>query len=402
MKDLSIYINFPFCRQKCHFCDWVQRVPKKDLFLGPESDIRKNYVESLCKEIYFVGSDLAKKGYKPKVVYWGGGTATTATKIEVDKIVTALKATFDLSSVSEWTIEGSPDTISLESLSHFKEHGFDRFSCGIQSFNETRLRSLGRRHNVQQSFQAIETAKEAGFGKISVDLMCGFLDEKYEEIRENIKIIKAIDIKQLSLYTFRPTEGTILRRQLDKNECSNHSANQVKSYEYGRKLLTEYDYNEYGLGYFGDIAENVVAMFSLACDVVGFGSGAISILEGIYCGHTSGLLHGYIKDPFTYDYKVRAVTSPGVLLSFLRSGLSIYQGLRSDYWLERFGESMEISFSRENISAMIDIFKKTGDLKIEIDKAYLSKDKAPFVLIGLINGAMLSNKKTLKENLDLL
>lgn len=394
MKDLSIYVNFPFCRQKCHFCDWVQRVPKSDLFLKAEDSVRKNYVDALCKEIVTLGSELSEKGYMPKIIYWGGGTATTAVESEIDQITAALRKAFDLSAVKEWTIEGSPDTVDVKLLSYFRQHGFNRFSFGVQSFNEERLKKLARRHNRQQSLDAIHIAREAGFKNISIDLMCGFIDETLEEVAQNMEVVTEMGIKQLSFYTFRPTEGTMLRRQIDKkNAPKNFALQQIKSYEFGRNLLTAQGYQEYGLGYFGEIAQNVVAMFSLQCDVVGFGSGAVSVLEKNYCGHTSGKLHSYIENPLSYDFKVPVVSSPGVLLSLLRSGLSIYDGITKDLWLERFGETMDQSLLRDDIRELVSILKNVGDLKITADRIYLPSKKAPIALIGLINGSMLAKRK---------
>lgn len=391
MKDLSVYINFPFCRQKCHFCDWVQRIPKSDLFLKAEDDTRKKYVSALCREIREKGGDLTAKGYQPKVIYWGGGTATSATEAEVDRIVEELKATFDLSNVTEWTIEGSPESVSFTSLKHFRKHGFNRFSCGLQSFNEERLRHLGRRHNKQQGIEAIYLAQEAGFTEISLDLMCGFPDESLEEIKENIQQLKPLPINHLSLYTFRPTKGTVLQKQIHKHAVPLSSVNQVQHYEYARGILNSEGYLEYGVGYFGKVAENVIGMFSLLYDVVGFGSGAVSILEKNYCGHTSGLLHSYIENPMSYDYKTEIIKSPGVLFSLLRSGLSIYTGLKAKHWLERLGQAMDDSFQIEGIKEIIEVFKKVADLKLEKERVYLPAEKAPLALLGLINGAMLAS-----------
>lgn len=391
MKYLSIYINFPFCRQKCHFCDWVQRVPKTDLFLKPEDDIRKLYIDSLCNEIIAKGSELSAKGYIPKVVYWGGGTATTMTKGEIDRIIEALSQVFNLSKVIEWTIEGSPDTVTYESLKYYRQLGFNRFSTGIQSFDNQRLKRLGRRHNREESIEVINLARSAGFEKISIDLMCGFPDEIEEEIENNINEVKELNIKQLSLYTFRPTGGTVIRRTIDKDSKSLKITKQIKAYRKGSELLRSIGFNEYGVGYFGDIAENVVGMFCLQYDVVGFGSGAVSILEGEYCSHASGELHNYIKSPYSYDLKVPIASSTNAMFTILRSGLSIYDGIKLDNWHERLKMPAKECLEKPGIDNIVEMFKKFGGLIIDDKKIYLHKDKAPIVLIGIVNGSMMAN-----------
>lgn len=391
MSYLSIYINFPFCRQKCHFCDWVQRVPKSDLFLQSEDTLRKKYIDSLCKEITIVGTDLANRGYLPKIIYFGGGTATTMTKNELDRIIYTLNSVFDLSEVSEWTIEGSPDTVTYESLKYYRDLGFNRFSVGIQSFNDQRLKHLGRRHDRSSSLTVIETAQKSGFKKLSIDLMCGFPDETLEEIEKNIDELKKLNISQLSFYTFRPTKGTILRRNIDKYSQKIEPNKQVIAYQHGSQLLKSMGYTEYGVGYFGDVAENVVGMFSLLYDVVGFGSGAISMIDGNYRSHTSGLLRSYVENPITYDLDVPILSSVGVLFSMLRSGLSIYDGIKLSDWESRFKQSFHSSLDNLQIKKMVDFFQKVGRLQITDEKIYLPKNTASLVLIGIVNASMMVN-----------
>ncbi len=394
MKKLTVYLSFPFCMSKCHFCDWVQRVPKKDLFLGPQDSVRKAYVDAICSEIRQWGGELATAGYYPHTIYFGGGTATTATADEMDAMVDALKSTFDMSRVAEWTIEGSPDTVSRAMLEHYRARGFNRFSCGVQSFDEQRLKRLGRLHSREQSIEAIHLARESGFDNISVDLMCGFPDEDFAELDENIRVAAALPVRHISLYTFRPTQGTVMTRQIEKHRAHLAPKDQVSAYQHGRNLLVNAGFREYGLGYFGDIAENVVAQFSVQNDVVGFGSGAVSIVGGNYLGHTSGLLHKYIENPLAHDFKTRAAESPGVLFSMLRSGLSIYDGIKKSLWEERVGEPFEASVSRQGMPEILELLKKIAKLKVTDDKVYLPAESASQALIGLMHGSMLGAAKS--------
>lgn len=391
MKYLSVYISFPFCRQKCHFCDWVQRIPKQDLLRAHEDGVRKQYLAALCAEITTLGPQLSKQGYMPKVIYWGGGTSTSMTQSEVNQIWEALNQVFDLSEVTECTIEGSPDTVTLDSLSYYRSLGFNRFSVGIQSFNDQRLKHLGRRHDRESSIEIVHTAKKAGFKQISIDLMCGFPDETVDEIEDNVAVVKDLDIKQLSLYTFRPTQGTILRRNIEKYSTDLEPAKQVKAYKKGSMLLQKLGFQEYGVGYYGDVAENVVGMFCLQYDVVGFGSGALSILDGEYRNHTSGLLHEYIKNPLEHAVKMPIASSVSAMFTLLRSGLSIYNGINLQDWHERLKKTVHECLEQPEMLKITELFKQVGGLTIDDERIYLTKDKAPLVLIGVVNGSMMSN-----------
>src|SRR5437660_455556 len=85
-QSLLVYIHIPFCRSKCHFCDWVQAIPKTDLLLRPNEGRRRHYIDAVCQEIRERGAELTRDGYQPRVVYWGGGTASSLDEGEVEAI----------------------------------------------------------------------------------------------------------------------------------------------------------------------------------------------------------------------------------------------------------------------------------------------------------------------------
>jgi oxygen-independent coproporphyrinogen-3 oxidase len=393
VSSLNIYVHFPFCRQKCHFCDWVQRVPKQDLLRPAGDSKRQRYVQSLSRELRERGLRLSAEGYRPTVIYWGGGTSTSMSAEEVVEVVEALKDGFDLSDVREWTIEGSPDTVDAESLSHYRSLGFNRFSVGVQSFDDGRLRKLGRRHNSDQGREAVRAARAAGFETVSLDIMCGFGDETPEETDANVAAAIELRPDHLSLYTFRPTEGTVIRRSIDHHQVKLEVSRQLASYQRASKALRRAGFPEYGVGYFGRPAENVTAMFQLRSDVAGFGSGAVSIMGGAYLGHTSGLLERYMDDPMHHDFE-QSLVAPGVALSLLRSGLSIHGGIAADDWENRVGESLAESLARPEIARLLAMLDVTGAIDLSDDRIALRPDKAAMVIIGLMNQAMLASSAT--------
>jgi coproporphyrinogen III oxidase-like Fe-S oxidoreductase len=390
VSPLSLYIHFPFCRQKCHFCDWVQRIPKQDLLRPAGDSKRQRYVEALSRELRERGRHLTAEGYRPTVIYFGGGTSTSMNRDEVAQVVAAMEDGFDLSDVREWTIEGSPDTVSYESLVDYRSLGFNRFSVGVQSFDDERLRKLGRRHTRDQGREAIQAARAAGFETVSLDIMCGFADETPEEIDSNVAAAIELRPNHLSLYTFRPTEGTVIRRSIDRQRVKLEVARQLASYQRASSALVRGGFAEYGVGYFGAPAENVTAMFQLHSDVAGFGSGAVSILGGAYLGHSSGLLDNYISDPLNYDFE-QSLIAPGVALSLLRSGLSIHGGISADDWERRVGEPLADSLRRPEIARLVSMLDMTGAVEISSDRIALRRDKAALVVIGLMNQAMLAS-----------
>ncbi len=211
---LMIYVHIPFCTSKCHFCDWVQPIPTSELLLKPRDSLRQRYIAALVREIRARGATLTAAGYVPYVMYWGGGTASSLDAGESELVMSAIADSFELDSLAEATIECSPETISLEKLRHFRQLGFDRFSSGVQSLHPLRLKQLGRAHDPNQARTPVAWARDAGFEHVNIDLMCGFPDETTAEVEGSVESALALPLTQLSVYAFRPTPGTLIRRRM--------------------------------------------------------------------------------------------------------------------------------------------------------------------------------------------
>ncbi|MDR3243248.1 MAG: radical SAM protein, partial [Elusimicrobiota bacterium] len=156
---LGLYIHIPFCRQKCFYCDFFSA--KYD------EDIANEYVEALIMQ--------AKQFEKTKIdtIYIGGGTPSVLSYEQIEKLILSLKRIFDLSQLKEWTFEANPESIDKEKLKLLKDLKINRLSIGLQSYFDKDLEFLGRLHNCQKSIEVLESAKEAGFDNINIDLIYG-------------------------------------------------------------------------------------------------------------------------------------------------------------------------------------------------------------------------------------
>jgi coproporphyrinogen III oxidase-like Fe-S oxidoreductase len=377
---LMIYVHIPFCTSKCHFCDWVQPIPKSELLLKPHDEPRRRYIAALVEEIRARGRDLA--GYQPHVVYWGGGTASSLSEEEADAVMGAIAGSFDLGGVAEATIECSPETISPEKLRHFRQLGFNRFSSGIQSLDRRRLQVLGRSHDADQGRRAVAWAAEAGFEQINIDLMCGFPDETAAEVDATISAGLELPITHLSIYAFRPTPGTLIRRRMSQEKSEAYRVSELVSFTRARALARRAGLAEYAVGYFGPPALNVVMPFQLRLDTVGFGSGAVSLLDGVYHGHNKGHFAEYLADSLRWDYSAPA-SSPSVALSLLRSGLSVHDGLLRREWLERTGVPLQTVVADPQLGPLMDYLRTTGKLIEDERGIRLPEATAPHVIVDL-------------------
>ncbi len=377
-----IYVHIPFCTSKCHFCDWVQAIPKSELLLKPNDDLRQRYIAALISEIQVRGRELTTAGHVPYVLYWGGGTASSLTEAEAEAVMTALHESFDLSSVAESTIECSPETVSLEKLRRFCQLGFNRFSSGVQSLNPERLRMLGRSHSAEQAIKVVHWAREAGFADLNIDLMCGFPDETLNEVEATVTAGLALPINHLSIYAFRPTPGVQLRRRMQDESVDRYLRQELLAFSRARRIARVAGLPEYAVGYFGAPALNVVMPFQLRLETIGFGSGAISLLDGTYNGHNKGFFKQYIENPLRWDFTSPA-TDPAVVLSLLRSGLSIYDGLLRKEWLERTGVSLDNILTEPRLAPLLSYLREAGKLIEDETGIRLPESTAPHVIVEL-------------------
>ncbi|MCK5163994.1 MAG: coproporphyrinogen III oxidase family protein, partial [Desulfobacula sp.] len=156
----SLYIHIPFCVKKCVYCDFYS---KTNLSLIP------GYIKSLQEEIE------KRSGIKDKVntIYFGGGTPSLLPIKDIEILLQTIEDNFLVSRDVEVTLEVNPGTVDFNYLSQLKKNGINRLSIGVQSFNDDKLKFLGRIHTADQAIKTIDDAGKAGFDNISMDLIYG-------------------------------------------------------------------------------------------------------------------------------------------------------------------------------------------------------------------------------------
>ena len=222
----GIYIHVPFCKTRCIYCDF---------YSSTNEQYREEYVKALCRELEerkeYLGEDAVE------TVYFGGGTPSRLTRREFDEIFNTLAKHFDLSQVTEYTIEGNPDDLSEEYLMMLGELPFNRISIGVQTFHNKLLQQLGRRHDTGQAIQAILKSREAGFWNLSIDLIYGLPGQTIDMWESDV--IQALDLfpEHLSAYMLTYEEGTKLHAmRKEKRICECREEDYYSFY----LLLTDY------------------------------------------------------------------------------------------------------------------------------------------------------------------
>ena len=203
----GIYIHIPFCKQRCSYCAFYSTT----LY-----NIRDRYVDALCKEI------TMRKEYAGRAtietIYLGGGTPSTLTMEQLHKICNTIYSTHKVSSTAEVTIECNPDDLTPEFLAQLKQLPFNRISMGVQSFNDTQLKRLGRRHNADKAREAVHNARAAGYENISIDLIFALPGSTITEWEHDLDSAIALRPDHLSAYNLTYEEGTPLHRALERGD----------------------------------------------------------------------------------------------------------------------------------------------------------------------------------------
>ncbi len=188
----SLYIHFPFCETKCHYCDFYSLGRSRTQEGDP-----KQFERALQTELEILKPSLAPK---LKTVFMGGGTPSMTPPEEMEKILSTSNFLAHISPETEWTIEANPSSLNFENIKKYKTLGVNRVSLGVQSLNETHLKLLGRVHNANQALQALEDLFNAGIKNASTDLLCGVPEQTLEDLESHLTTLTRFPITHLSCY----------------------------------------------------------------------------------------------------------------------------------------------------------------------------------------------------------
>ncbi|MBV9038276.1 MAG: radical SAM family heme chaperone HemW [Acidobacteriaceae bacterium] len=193
----GVYISYPFCNQKCSFCNFASGVYQ------PSS--RSRYEQALLKEIVSHKWDTP-----PDTVYFGGGTPSLMASDLLDDIMRAIP----YESLCEVTLECAPGTITGEKVSRWVQASINRVSLGVQSFNITELRATGRRHTAEEVKSDLALLRSAGINNINLDLIAGLPHQTRESWNESLDWIERLDAPHVSIYIFEIDEDSRLGQEV--------------------------------------------------------------------------------------------------------------------------------------------------------------------------------------------
>jgi len=203
-EPLGLYLHVPFCRDRCTYCSFVTT---------RDEGLKAAVLDRLTRQIHDWGEALGRPALD--TLYLGGGTPSLLTVPELAGLTGAVRAAFDLAPLAEATLEANPGTLDVAWLEGARSLGWDRISFGVQTLDDTLLARLGRIHDGAAALEALAWARQAGFTRISADLMVGIPGQDLARVLGDARTLAAAGATHMSVYMLDLDKACALRAQVD-------------------------------------------------------------------------------------------------------------------------------------------------------------------------------------------
>ena len=238
----GIYIHIPFCESRCAYCDFYSTTLLSH---------REAYIETACRELKSRLHELG--GEQIKTIYFGGGTPSTLTIEELERICKCITDSMVIDGMSniEVTLEANPDDLTEDYVQGLRTLPINRISMGIQSFHDRTLHLVGRRHTATEAIEAVRRCQRLGLTNISIDLIDGLPGETLEDWSYSLDQAIALGVPHISAYHLTYEEGTRLWRMKEQGIVSPIDEEQsIAAFEMLRAKLLGAGYKHYEISNF--------------------------------------------------------------------------------------------------------------------------------------------------------
>jgi oxygen-independent coproporphyrinogen III oxidase len=347
MSSLALYIHFPFCLSICPYCDFDRQATGFDRI-----DV---YLAAVLREM----EQYAGSGEVVHSIFFGGGTPSLMTPRQVEQVLGAARATFEVLADAEITLECNPGDADLEKLKGFKVAGASRLSFGVQSLDDDYLKLLGRRHSSAEARQAATWARQAGFA-FNLDFMFGLPGQSLEHWTATLDQAVALAADHLSCYLLTLDERVPMGRDVARGKLVLPVDDDLaEMYTATRQRLSAAGYEQYEISNWARPGHSSRHNLTYWRDQawIGVGAGAASSYAGRRWKNTP-LLERYIES-ITRTGCATCVEDeqPDLamrMLDFVTLGLRLREGLS----LARFSEQFELH--------LVELLGDTGEWLLEM------------------------------------
>jgi len=205
----GIYLHIPFCKKLCYYCDFYHII---------SSDDDSAFIDALLREATFRKDYLSNETVS--TIYLGGGTPSVLTVKQLGLILGRIYELYKVSDDCEITIELNPDDVLPEYLEGLKKLKINRVSLGVQSWKDSDLKMLNRRHDSAKAVTALNDILRSGIDNVTIDLIYGIPGMSLADWESNLDFTFSFGIKHLSAYHLTFEQGTVFGKMLEKGLIS--------------------------------------------------------------------------------------------------------------------------------------------------------------------------------------
>jgi len=268
LKQLSIYIHYPFCESKCPYCDFNSHVRKEIN--------HHEFLKSYCQELEYFASKIKQR--EVVSIFFGGGTPSLMPNFLLAGILEKIAKLFIVKEDCEITLEANPSSSESEKFKQFKKLGINRLSLGIQALNDDDLKFLGRKHCAKEAINAINLAQE-NFENFSFDLIYARPKQTILDWSKELKKAIEFSTKHLSLYQLTIEKGTQFFSDFNQQKFIMPDENLASEfYEITNQIMAENGFDIYEVSNYAQ--KNYQSQHNLAYwrsdEYIGIGAGAHS------------------------------------------------------------------------------------------------------------------------------
>ncbi|QJC36981.1 radical SAM family heme chaperone HemW [Enterobacteriaceae endosymbiont of Donacia vulgaris] len=241
-KYYSLYIHIPWCLKKCPYCDFYSTI-----FIKNNKQIQEKYIQSLLLDLDKTLLIIQKKIYI-KSIFLGGGTPSLIDEKLISFLLNKIKKKINVLKSAEITIEINPSSITEQKIKSYINSGINRFSIGIQSFDDKNLKILGRVHNSEEAVNAINILIKQKISNFNLDIIYGIPGQTLQNSCNDL--YKAISFKpnHISWYQLTIEKNTIFEKFKPKNWLNDDLL--WKIFLQGKKIFLKNKYLQYEISSF--------------------------------------------------------------------------------------------------------------------------------------------------------
>lgn len=339
MKNKGLYIHIPYCARKCAYCDFLSFAHEDEM---------EDYFDSLKKEINL----FREFQYGVDSVFIGGGTPSFVPSSYIKEVLDAVRETFALKDSVEISIEMNPESVFLDKLEAYLHAGINRFSLGVQSFNDNSLKEIGRIHTSKRAVDAVEMIKFLGIKNFNIDMMMALPFQTFDDLKRDVDIVLQMEPSHISYYSLILEEGTSLYNYFEDSPSAFPDEDLDREmYHYLVENLESTGFNQYEISNFakaGYESRHNLKYWSLE-EYIGLGLGSSTFIDRSRRKNLSNISN-YIKSIEEGQFPIEnseTLTEKELMEDFMIFGIRKTRGVSKKDFKETFYIDLKSVYGKE-------------------------------------------------------